>query len=714
MRKPPNRMKNLIFGSIISSLFITTTTFAAPAVEIAQEVFQPNGDTFIGIQKGDEWNHRMETVDGYTVSRDKDGTWRYVKRFGKDNHPVLSDAPAHKKAPSKLRKHLKSSAERPEGAPELATDFSLSDELDTSLAALNQTDISVLFLLAEFSDRKGQTTPEEWAENGRKIRDYYLKASHGNAVQRPAQESHGTPNDGVIGWLDLGYNHPDPGTKWVWPGGIAQKAAIAADPYIDYSIYDTNGDGMVGPTELTVVVVVAGYEQSVSPAKPSLWAHYAAQKLGGHIDGIWNWGYSMQGELHGTPENNTEHMATIGTTVHEMGHQSYKLPDLWRRTGHDPMSWGWAGVSKTMGDKWRGERPVMPSAWSKLKAGWATINDVNGTAQIPSSTSGSAFDTVFRLQTDNEGEYYLVENRQLDSYDYGLQFLASTYFTGGLAIWHVHDSSPDYKWYTDLKEADGKIIPLGGNLWTATNGGTFDDNSTPSNSNLYDGSDSGISVTNISASGTIMTADLHTPHVIPEAPTDLLAAAVSPSQIDLTWTDNANNETGFNLDRSTDQANWFTVAVLAPDSQSYSDTELESATTYYYRVRSYNNIGESGTSNITSATTESDPEITSPPVTPSGLVANNEGNGTALLNWSDVENEAGYSIHRQKKSIITFGWWTIKVWLTSSDTFFETDVNVTSLADNSGDGIFRYRIKAFNNIGESNWSGWTEVNVTGN
>jgi hypothetical protein len=40
-----------------------------------------------------------------------------------------------------------------------------------------------------------------------------------------------------------------------------------------------------------------------------------------------------------------------------------------------------------------------------------------------------------------------------------------------------------------------------------------------------------------------------TEQVAPEAPTDLTANAISASQIDLSWTDNADNETGFTVDR---------------------------------------------------------------------------------------------------------------------------------------------------------------------
>jgi hypothetical protein len=89
---------------------------------------------------------------------------------------------------------------------------------------------------------------------------------------------------------------------------------------------------------------------------------------------------------------------------------------------------------------------------------------------------------------------------------------------------------------------------------------------------------------------------------LPNAPSNLKATAASSSQIDLTWTDNSTNETGFGIERSTDGVN-FTVLAFNIPSQTYSDTGLAPGVTYYYRVHATNAAGDSATSNIDSATT---------------------------------------------------------------------------------------------------------------
>ena len=74
----------------------------------------------------------------------------------------------------------------------------------------------------------------------------------------------------------------------------------------------------------------------------------------------------------------------------------------------------------------------------------------------------------------------------------------------------------------------------------------------------------------------------------PAAPTGLAATAASQTQIDLTWTDNASDETAFHVERSPDgTTGWAEVATVPADATSYSDAALACGTTYHYRVRAY-------------------------------------------------------------------------------------------------------------------------------
>jgi len=92
---------------------------------------------------------------------------------------------------------------------------------------------------------------------------------------------------------------------------------------------------------------------------------------------------------------------------------------------------------------------------------------------------------------------------------------------------------------------------------------------------------------------------------VPLAPTALTATAISSTEIDLAWTDNADNETGYRIETSANgTSGWSPVASIAADSVSYSVTGLTVETLYYYRVFAVNASGDSAASNVASATTQ--------------------------------------------------------------------------------------------------------------
>lgn len=106
------------------------------------------------------------------------------------------------------------------------------------------------------------------------------------------------------------------------------------------------------------------------------------------------------------------------------------------------------------------------------------------------------------------------------------------------------------------------------------------------------------------ASNDAWATTLPAPITAPNAPTALQAAALSGSEILLAWSDLADNETAFEVERSSDNGGtWQIVASLPADTQDFTDTNLVSVTSYQYRVRALNAAASSGYSNIASATT---------------------------------------------------------------------------------------------------------------
>ena len=95
---------------------------------------------------------------------------------------------------------------------------------------------------------------------------------------------------------------------------------------------------------------------------------------------------------------------------------------------------------------------------------------------------------------------------------------------------------------------------------------------------------------------------------LPAAPRDLTAQRTGPTsrqRIQLAWTDNATNETGFVLERAVGTTgSWNVLVQLAKNTTSYSDTSVQRATTYRYRIKAVNGAGSSAWSNVASVTTK--------------------------------------------------------------------------------------------------------------
>ena len=85
------------------------------------------------------------------------------------------------------------------------------------------------------------------------------------------------------------------------------------------------------------------------------------------------------------------------------------------------------------------------------------------------------------------------------------------------------------------------------------------------------------------------------PHA-PAAPGGLIATAASATSVNLTWDDNADNETGYIIERSSDGIDWLEIDTVAAKAQAYLDTAAAPSTQYFYRVRATNSGGDSDSS----------------------------------------------------------------------------------------------------------------------
>ena len=101
----------------------------------------------------------------------------------------------------------------------------------------------------------------------------------------------------------------------------------------------------------------------------------------------------------------------------------------------------------------------------------------------------------------------------------------------------------------------------------------------------------------------------------PLSPSGLVASVSSSTAIKLNWKDNSDRETGYKVERSTDDKTFTQINTVSANTTSYTSGSLTSGKKYYYRVRAYSSGGNSKYTNIANAT----PQAASKPGTPEAV-----------------------------------------------------------------------------------------------
>jgi len=174
--------------------------------------------------------------------------------------------------------------------------------------------------------------------------------------------------------------------------------------------------------------------------------------------------------------------------------------------------------------------------------------------------------------------------------------------------------------------------------------------------------------------------------LVPTAPSSLAATAVNDAQINLSWHDNSNNESGFEIQRKEQGGVFSTIATAGGNETSYQDLSVLGETTYYYQVRSYNVGGNSAYSNTAS-------DITAPR-RPSNLDATTLSPTSIRVVWTDNSTaESGFEIWQKQGS----GSWQLKSTVGAN----VTSKDITGLQEVT---TYSYHARAYNSNGNSDWS----------
>jgi hypothetical protein len=165
----------------------------------------------------------------------------------------------------------------------------------------------------------------------------------------------------------------------------------------------------------------------------------------------------------------------------------------------------------------------------------------------------------------------------------------------------------------------------------------------------------------------------------------LSLTVISSSQINLSWT-NVANESSYELQRSPNgSTGWTTINSPAANTTSFNNTGLTASTTYYYRIRAvgdgvtylnspYSSI-QSGTTSAAGLTPLSTPTLTATVISSTQID----------LSWTNVANESSYMLEWSPNG--TSGWTQIGGTIAANTTAY-SHTGLTPLT------AYFYRIKA--------------------
>ncbi len=434
---------------------------------------QSDGSTLDIFLTGDAVLNRAETTDGYTLLRNMDGTAHYAMLNEEGDlvcSGITSHNPAYRTTEEKafvetLEKHLSYSSKQKFKKAQQHLLF--SDKSSKEPGVMPSTgNPQIPVLLVNFSDASNTFSASQMSQpftqsgyNGVGcIQEYFQECSDN---QLNLQFS-------FTGWQSLPQTHDYYGIDSNW-GQCAYDAIALMDPYINYSQYDNDGDGIVE----AVSIIHQGSGEEASWDTTDIWSHMWTLAEAGYteaqrtFDGVEINTYTMQPE-----DDAMGNLNEIGIMCHEIGHL-IGAPDFYDTDNTAPDYRG-TGFWDLMADGlWNGNpygrSPAHPNLFAKIHYyGW--LNPVELTSPLTVSFLPTPWENqAYYVTTSTANEYFLLENKLQSGFDSGLP-------GQGMLIYHVDQDYIDNHFSNNDINASSH---LGLKIMDAGNNGSIDDDDCP-------------------------------------------------------------------------------------------------------------------------------------------------------------------------------------------------------------------------------------------
>lgn len=481
-----------------------------------------DGTTFKVRGSGNQFYAVFETEDGYTVVKDPaSDEWRYAEPTADNTRLQASTLAVGRDDPraAQLAKHLRVTREAAKGESERARFASGRRRWEERLAqrraalrtqAVRPLGVSAapppgatvgnyvgLCILIEFPDVPATISRNEvddycnqigysgFGNNG-SVRDYFNDVSDGKLTYTNVVSTYYTAANNRSYYTNPNISYGTRARELI----IEALDDLVAQGF-DFSPLSADGGGYIYALNIFCAgPVVNNWAEGLWPHSWSLASPY---DIGGGRR-FFDYQFSAMGNS-----------LSLGTFCHENGHMICDFPDLYDY-GYESRGTGRYSLMSSSGNPLN---PVQVDAYLKNAAGWSSNITTLSAGMTATVTAGQ---NDFFVYPRNTTEYFIIENRQQTGRDAALP-------DAGLVIWHVDETGSNNNeqmtasshYELSLEQADGQFhLESNSNsgdtsdLFSAPGAVAFSESTNP-NTRWWDGASSGLSIEQISSSGTTMT-----------------------------------------------------------------------------------------------------------------------------------------------------------------------------------------------------------------
>lgn len=443
---------------------ISIGAFAIPANKQAITIRQPNGKTLTFVLGGDEYVNWATTLDQYTLVRNSEGVFTYGVLDA--NGDLVASKYVASNANERTAEEIAFLATLPVNLFYSESQIELKKQNSPASAPANHDakypsigTVKLLVILAGFSDLPFTYTNQNFVDlvsqdnyNGTgSVKDYYRDNSNEQFVMDiDVVGPYVLPN--TMAYYGGNNAYGDANVDW-----FVAHALAAADPDVDYSIYDNDNNGYVD----AVHIIFAGTPESSTGVDNEIWPHRSNVNPNIVKDNKRFGPYSCSAE-----KRNSVVMDGIGTICHEFGHV-LGFPDFYdtdyTSSGGQavvPGDWDLMSSGSYLNNS---ATPAGLTGMEKHIANWAHPIELTETADylyLPAINDSAVF---YKIDLGNNNEFLMIEHRRKTRWD--------AYIPGqGMLIYHGQQNRIDNWLYNSQNNINVNpnnrgwyIVPASGN-----------------------------------------------------------------------------------------------------------------------------------------------------------------------------------------------------------------------------------------------------------